>query len=119
MWHTRLFGGLAATVILAASLIAPHTAQAQGHRACDGVVTVSLTNVRKGPGLEYDIITQIPYGEKVIAVGLDLTAKWYIVYLPRENNIEARWVYYRNMKITKQCVKALTASAAVADDGAR
>lgn len=104
---THMLRGVMGLVVLAVALVMPAQASAQGNRACDGLVTVSLTNVRKGPGLEYDIVTTAPRGEKVIAVGLDLTAKWYIVYLPRENNIEARWIFRNNLKITKNCVKAL------------
>jgi uncharacterized protein YgiM (DUF1202 family) len=87
----------------------------QHNRACDGVVSVTLTNVRRGPGLEYEVVTQLPQHEKVIAIGLDLTARWYIVYLPQENNAEARWIHYKNLRITKNCVKALRASAVQSD----
>jgi uncharacterized protein YgiM (DUF1202 family) len=80
----------------------------QGHRACDGVVAVSVTNVRTGPGLEYDVAMQLPYGERVIAVGLDLTARWYVAYLPRENNSEPRWIFRQNLRITRQCIKAMS-----------
>lgn len=84
----------------------------QGHRACDGLVAVPVTNVRTGPGLEYDVALQLPYSERVIAVGLDLTARWYVVYLPRENNAEPRWIFRQNMRLTSQCIKALNAAAA-------
>ena len=118
----RAVGVLGALFVLAS---APFSARAaapgQGNRACDGLVNVSLTNVRQGPGIEYEVVTQLPYGEKVIAVGLDLTAKWYVAYLPRENNVAPRWIYYRNLRITKQCIKALKLSeppAGAADVGA-
>ena len=111
---THLRRGLMGLIIFAGVFFSPAPASAQGNRACDGIVSVTLTNVRKGPGLEYDIITTAPHGEKVIAVGLDLTANWYIVYLPRENNIEARWIFRKNLKITKNCVKALRVQEAAA-----
>ena len=67
-----------------------------------------MTNVRTGPGLEYDVAMQLPYGERVIAVGLDLTARWYVAYLPRENNSEPRWIFRQNLRITRQCIKAMS-----------
>ncbi len=119
--NLRAMGVLGAVVLLSSvPFFVRAAAPGQGNRACDGLVNVSLTNVRQGPGIEYEIVTQLPYGEKVIAVGLDLTAKWYVAYLPRENNVAPRWIYYRNLRITKQCIKALKLSeppAGAADVG--
>lgn len=100
----------AAVWLAAATPVAAGSPPPQGHRACDGLVSVPVTNVRSGPGLEYDVVTQLPYGERVIAVGLDLTARWYVAYLPRENNIEPRWIFRQNMRLTRQCIKALSAA---------
>ncbi len=103
--------------VLAAGWLRPAPAHAApaANRACDGVVAVTLTNVRRGPGLEYEVVTQLPRNAKVIAIGLDLSARWYIVYLPQENNIEARWIHHRNLRITQNCVKALKATAVHSD----
>ncbi len=95
--------------ILSAVLVRTDAAEAASptNRSCDAIVSVSLTNVRTGPGLDYDVITQLPLGTAITAIGLDLNAKWYIVYLPSENNVEARWIYRRNMRVSTNCVKAL------------
>jgi uncharacterized protein YgiM (DUF1202 family) len=91
------------------------SAASTANRSCEGVVTVALTNVRNGPGLDYDIVTQLPHGSAISAVGLDLTARWYIVYLPQEGNVEPRWIFRKNIRLTGGCVKALMAKAANAD----
>jgi uncharacterized protein YgiM (DUF1202 family) len=93
----------------------PAAAAPTANRACDGHVSVSLTNVRSGPGLEYNVDLQLPHGSVVTAIGLDLSAKWYIVYLPQENNSIARWIHRRNVRLTNNCVKALQRSAAQSD----
>jgi uncharacterized protein YgiM (DUF1202 family) len=108
---------LGVSAVLAALLSMPAAVHAaapppQGHRACDGLVSVPVTNVRTGPGLEYDVALQLPYGERVIAVGLDLTARWYVAYLPRENNAQPRWIFRQNLRITRQCIKAMSVATA-------
>jgi uncharacterized protein YgiM (DUF1202 family) len=97
------------------ALTQPAAAAPAANRSCDGYVSVSLTNVRNGPGLEYGVDLQLPHGAPVIAIGLDLTAKWYIVYLPQESNSVARWIHRRNVRLTNNCVKALQLSAAQSD----
>jgi uncharacterized protein YgiM (DUF1202 family) len=109
---------IAAVAILAGALsLQPNAASAatRANRACDGFVSVSLTNVRSGPGLDYGVESQLPYGAPLTAIGFDLTAKWYIVYLPQDNNTVAHWIHRRNVRLTTNCVKALQLSAAQTD----
>jgi uncharacterized protein YraI len=114
--HRRTLGSL--VVALCASVLGwaqPVSATSSANRACDGHVSVALTNVRNGPGLDYAVDLQLPHGAPVTAIGLDLTAKWYIVYLPQEGNSVARWIHRRNVRLTNNCVKALQQSATQSD----
>jgi uncharacterized protein YgiM (DUF1202 family) len=102
---------LAAALALSAAAFLPTAAHAAepAQRACTATVAVGVTNVRKGPGLDYDVALQLDRNEAVTAIGLDLSAKWVIVYVP--DRTEAYWVWRKNLKITRQCQRVLQRTA--------
>ena len=65
MRPTHMLRGVMGLVVLAVALAMPAQASAQGNRACDGLVTVSLTNVRKGPGSSFPVVGTRPNGALV------------------------------------------------------
>jgi len=54
-----------------------------------GMITAGTANIRQGPGLEYPVFSQIPYGQYVLPVGRDSTGSWIYVQLPTS---ELGWV---------------------------
>ena len=60
-----------------------------------GRVTIR-TNLRSGPGTDFDILTEIPEGETVVIIGVDNTGEWLQVVAPAG---EQGWVFAELLEV--------------------
>jgi uncharacterized protein YgiM (DUF1202 family)/beta-lactamase class A len=60
------------------------------------VEAIQQANVRSGPGIDYDLITEITVGTKYLMIGRSAQFPWYLISLPQTSG----WVYVDLVKVS-------------------